>query len=209
VSGIAHLQGAGERSAPSSGAGGVGEAAGRRLCVDGWASVSWRAAAPVVLCRLCERQTKSGGLNGRPEKLQDVGGGGRGMQWAAAWLTDPACRRVLAWQPGPAVVWVSAGEPSPGVARTTAVAGRRPEGDGPHERCAGVLLLVVHVMPVHSGAPALDRPAGADALHPGLPGVRCAGRPWSTGGGRPVDQAGCYCSSTTVQRSAVQRSAAC
>lgn len=23
-------------------------------------------------CRLCERQTKSGGLNGRPEKLQDV-----------------------------------------------------------------------------------------------------------------------------------------
>lgn len=28
-----------------------------------------------VLCRLCERQTKSGGLNGRPEKLQDVSGG--------------------------------------------------------------------------------------------------------------------------------------
>lgn len=28
--------------------------------------------APLVNCRLCERQTKSGGLNGRPEKLQDV-----------------------------------------------------------------------------------------------------------------------------------------
>ena len=25
-----------------------------------------------MLHRLCERQTKSGGLNGRPEKLQDV-----------------------------------------------------------------------------------------------------------------------------------------
>lgn len=25
---------------------------------------------------LCERQVKSGGLNGRPEKLPDVGGGG-------------------------------------------------------------------------------------------------------------------------------------
>lgn len=28
--------------------------------------------AHFVLHRLCERQTKSGGLNGRPEKLQDV-----------------------------------------------------------------------------------------------------------------------------------------
>ena len=30
------------------------------------------AAPAAPTCRLCERQTKSGGLNGRPEKLQDV-----------------------------------------------------------------------------------------------------------------------------------------
>lgn len=34
-----------------------------------WAAVKLNLAA---VCRLCERQTKSGGLNGRPEKLQDV-----------------------------------------------------------------------------------------------------------------------------------------
>ena len=28
---------------------------------------------PLAACRLCERQTPSGGLNGRPQKLQDVG----------------------------------------------------------------------------------------------------------------------------------------
>ena len=44
--------------------------------------------------------------------------------------------------------------------------------------CAGVLLLVVHVVPGDPGAPALDRPGGTGALHTVVPGARACCRVW-------------------------------
>ena len=42
-----------------------------RLLGNGMAPLELRVTASSA-CRLCERQTRSGGLNGRPEKVQDV-----------------------------------------------------------------------------------------------------------------------------------------
>lgn len=57
-----------------------------------------------------------------------------------------------------------------------------------HPCAPGVLLLVVHVLPVHPRAAALDRPGGAHAIHPELPGAaaRSCGCGCVSGGARAV-----------------------
>lgn len=45
---------------------------GYALAAQSNGCVSDSALSRLPACRLCERQTRSGGLNGRPEKLQDV-----------------------------------------------------------------------------------------------------------------------------------------
>ena len=120
---------------------------------------------------LCERQTKSGGLNGRPEKLQDVSPKEVEPVFSEAGLASlrlglllsgmdlldavPACRSL-----------------SLSSCASVCTHGQRTTHLLPFALVlpAGLLLLVVHVLLGHPRPAALDRPGRPLPLHPQLPG---------------------------------------